>query len=642
MSQPRRSLLPSAGLILGLTPLLFGEVPADDEDSVIASRPAGALHRLGTIRLCARGSILGVAFSPDGKRLAASIGKAALPVWELRRGRLSYFMPETHHSIGCVAFSPDGLIVAAGDSDATVHLRDAKSGLPDRERHGHGGTVTAVAFSPDGRTLASASEDHTAIVWNVSGRLLRRLEGHRQKVLSLVFSSDGKRLATGGRDGTIRLWDAATWTGRRRWTTGGASVTALVFAPDSQSILAEGGDHAIRQWDVATARETRSFRGHRDHVLALALTRDGKTLASSSADGTIRLWKTADGTLLRRVVMRKTAAAALAFSPDDKMLAVCNQDCLIDLLPLVTGANSNDFVGHRSAVHSIVVSADGREATMRVERETLRWELKTGALLEEIEEKPASGSRKRIEAHSPDGKIQAREARKAGDMVCTEVLSGRPICELRGHLGSITCLTFAADGRTLLSGSDDSRVVVWDLIASCAPPDPKWKPEEKDLKRLWAFLGGESAARAFNYLHVFARNSKLAIPFVRRQVPVPRDDRRVRQLVTDLDSDTFTVREKASAELTKMGASVDFVLRQALREKPSLEVRRRIEDVLTGSEADVVATRRWSRVVLLLEWDGSPQAHDVLEALAKSSVSAAVVRDARAALARLDKRTKKR
>ena len=65
-----------------------------------------------------------------------------------------------------VAFSPDGHRLASAGNDQTVRLWDAATGQPIGPLTGHTGAVTGVAFSPDGRRLASGSADQTVRLWN--------------------------------------------------------------------------------------------------------------------------------------------------------------------------------------------------------------------------------------------------------------------------------------------------------------------------------------------------------------------------------------------------------------------------------------------------------------------------------------------
>src|SRR5262249_25734834 len=111
------------------------------------------------------------------------------------------------------------------------------------------------------------------------------------------------------------------------------------------------------------------------------------------------------------------------------------------------------------------------------------------------------------------------------------------------------------------------------------------------------------------------------------------------QLIQELDSKTFTARQKAVDELEKLGALAEHFLRTAQTEKPSLEVGRRLEQILDRLRGPVTAPERLRelRAVEALELIGSAEAQKVLEKLAGGAAEAALTQDARAALDRLKK-----
>jgi WD40 repeat protein len=152
-------------------------------------------------------SIAGLAFSPDGKRLASVSSSADDPIrlWNVATGQVAGTMAGQD----CVAFSPDGRWLASGDlaiSNAVL-VWDVKTGKLSKTLEGHTGDVTTVAFSPDSALLVSGGRDHALYLWDVvKGVALRALEGHTDALTSVTFTPDGRGIFSASADGTARLW----------------------------------------------------------------------------------------------------------------------------------------------------------------------------------------------------------------------------------------------------------------------------------------------------------------------------------------------------------------------------------------------------------------------------------------------------
>jgi WD40 repeat protein len=111
--------------------------------------------------------------------------------------------------VTAVAFSPDGKQLAAGASDQTIRRWDVTTRRPiGAPLTGHTGGVAAVAFSPDGRLLASGGRDETVRLWDVATQrpLGPSLTGYFGSVTALTFSRDGTTLTAGGGRLSAR-WD---------------------------------------------------------------------------------------------------------------------------------------------------------------------------------------------------------------------------------------------------------------------------------------------------------------------------------------------------------------------------------------------------------------------------------------------------
>jgi len=164
--------------------------------------------------------IRGLAFSRKGEYLATASIDGVVHLWDatrLGRGQTPRTITRRARvppAAEVLAFSPDGRRLAAGGEKNTVKIWDVPSGEELHTLEGHSGDVWVTAFSPDpeGRWLASAGADSTVKVWDSqSGALLHSFRGHTALVTSLAFRPDGGRLFSGSRDKTVKVWDLTEW-----------------------------------------------------------------------------------------------------------------------------------------------------------------------------------------------------------------------------------------------------------------------------------------------------------------------------------------------------------------------------------------------------------------------------------------------
>src|SRR5262249_29831876 len=156
-------------------------------------------------------------------------------------------------------------------------------------------------------------------------------------------------------------------------------------------------------------------------------------------------------------------------------------------------------------------------------------------------------------------------------------------------------------------------------------------------------LIGKDAVAAYRAGWTLAAAPELAVPFLKKRLrPSPANvdfDKRVAMLIADLDDKRFAVRDKASAELRKLGSRVRAALEAALPTKPSEEARRRIEILLDQIPAQIVFAEDVpaTRAVAVLERIANEDARKLLKSLAAGPPRSFLSRDAAAALRRLAK-----
>jgi eukaryotic-like serine/threonine-protein kinase len=146
-----------------------------------------------------------VAFSPDGKWVAAGTSQGAL-MWDTETGFWQSLASGKGSLIRSLVFSHDGKLLAGGSS-GTIYIWDVATGDEVGKITAEFGDVNSLQFSPDDRLLASGTTDFTVRLWDTSSwKALRQLKNHVSEVFSVVFSPTGDRIASGANEGNIRLW----------------------------------------------------------------------------------------------------------------------------------------------------------------------------------------------------------------------------------------------------------------------------------------------------------------------------------------------------------------------------------------------------------------------------------------------------
>lgn len=208
-----------------------------------------------------RDSVYSLIVSLDGQRLGA-VADNGVRFWNIATCAEMAPLRLPISGVRVVAFSPDGRRLAAGGDNTKVVIVDSISGTPVAELSGFPGRIQSLAFSPDGRYLLTAGMDPTLRLWDAAtGNLVRTFVGHGLEVLSAIFYPDGTRIASGGHDRSIRIWDVATGDELVRLPGHSWYVFSLAFSPDGRTLVSGSGDSRLRLWDdFSIARRLKARR----------------------------------------------------------------------------------------------------------------------------------------------------------------------------------------------------------------------------------------------------------------------------------------------------------------------------------------------------------------------------------------------
>ncbi|MEP7273002.1 MAG: AAA-like domain-containing protein [Acidobacteriota bacterium] len=402
-----------------------------------------------------------VAFAPDFKTFATAEDKD-LKLWDTATGKEIRSLKEEGLR-GAVAFSRDGRLLAAGSADNSIRLWNIADGRGVGRLRGHARSLIALVFSPDGKVLASTSEDQTARLWDVAtGTELATLKGHTDEVSSIAFSSDGGKVLTGSVDETARVWN--TRTGKELMRLKEHPVKALstppsiwrvLFSPDDSRILAVGNFTGVAIWDAATGAPLPGLQGHQSWIQGLAFSRDGKLLATGSGDRTVRLWDVATWKLIKVFTGHGNQVVDLSFSSDGVTLASASSDETIKLWDVAAAPNPLGLKG----MGRIAYSPDGGTLALVGQRVITLWDTKTWKVTRTFKTR---GIVTGAIVYSPDGKLLAFGS-KDETASLWDLSSGGERFVLRGHAGYVQALAFSPDGKLLATGGEDRIIRLWQV-----------------------------------------------------------------------------------------------------------------------------------------------------------------------------------
>ena len=210
---------------------------------------------------------------------------------------------QVEDSILALALSADGKKIAAAGTDRIVRVWDVMTGKHEHAIENHADWVLGVAFTPDGKGLATASRDKTAKVWDLAAKeSLLTFPDHQNIVNNVAITPDGKFGISAGEDNSIRLWqatDGAKQIGKSTKNMAGHSkaVFRLASYADGKSALLAScsADGTVKLWNPMTGTLIKSLPGLTDWVYAVAISKDGQLVAGGAANGEVRVWKTSDG-----------------------------------------------------------------------------------------------------------------------------------------------------------------------------------------------------------------------------------------------------------------------------------------------------------------------------------------------------------
>jgi WD40 repeat protein len=258
-------------------------------------------------------------------------------------------------------------------------------------------------------------------------------EGHDSAVQVLAFTPEGDILLSGGRDGMLRIWSPPH--------------------PTSDTIQQNGA------------------------ILALAVSSDGSMIAAGGEDKIVRIWDLSQRKLLSEIFPQKLSITGLSFTPNDQTLAIALGNRLEPSYtpkPLffwdVPSQQIKPFLGiGNNGIRSLSGHAKNRYVAWVTDNRLIHVRNLTKSDL--LFEKALKAECRQI-VFSPDGNLLA--AAIDWKIHVYDLIHKQERYILSGHKGIVSSISFSADGRTLLSGSWDTTVKLWEVSTGHETASYSW------------------------------------------------------------------------------------------------------------------------------------------------------------------------
>ncbi len=618
-----------------------------------------------------KGRVYQLIFTPDGTTLFSCSFDHTIRSWDVASGKEKQRYGDEKQTVGCFALAPDGKSLTYS-TGFLVHIWDLAANKDRGTPHQAKAWISpGIAYSPDSKKVAVGGEN-IAIYDTATGKRLNPDLDNGSPIHQIKYALGGKLLLVWRwYDKAIELWDMAKGQKTHTLRPKIGYFGEMIVSPNGKYLTTGEGDSfqgkhrvIICTWDLQSGKRLKEFPLKSDSWFdSLSYSADGKTLRYQQIDSRSRDFVVRDaatGEELKRESALERLPATIhrqpewkpLLAPDGKVLVWGASPDAAGLWDAKTGQLVRSFGGRwMGFLIPPVISPDGRTIAVLgnvgkkdqvpLQPEILLYEMATGK--ERLHIAPNDRQLKKQIAFSSDSRLLA-SAGEGETIQVWDAWTGKEVARFSGHRGPIKTLSFAPDSKTLASGGEDRTVLIWD-VSGLAPAKPeKEKLSRERLAECWDNLADSDAARAYATIVELARHPNQTESLLKDKLPAysGRKPQHLPRLIADLDSDDFKTRENASKELANLGQSAEGALRKALEEKPSAELKRRLEELLArlNRTEDDPERVRLLRAIEVLERIDTPEARRLLRKLAKEASDPNAAREAQASLERLAKTEK--
>jgi WD40 repeat protein/predicted Ser/Thr protein kinase len=395
--------------------------------------------------------VTALACSPDSDLFAAGLGYAGgvIHLLDARSGESRGQLMGHRGMVRGLAFTPDGQRLAVACADRTIRVWSVVDQAEPPSLRGHAGEGRVLAFLPDGRTLASGCQETVACLWDLTAT--RSSISHTNLTISygyssqttleatnlpresidqrtvrrfgLAFTPDGRHFITTDREGTLGVWETRSARCVDPLPALGSNHWGVALSPDGRWLAAGVTSGKVNLWDWKERHLVKTVEIPFEWFGDLRFSRSGHFLfgrtVRNDRTASVRIWRTNDWAIVPLGATQSANLYSVDLSRDDRLLATGYAHGYVRLGPFPSRERETTILNDVGAVTALVFSPDDRVLALATEK---------------------------------------------GDVRLWSMVAGQELPTRRGHLAAYSA-AFSPDGRRLATGGDLAKdaVRLWDI-----------------------------------------------------------------------------------------------------------------------------------------------------------------------------------